>query len=408
MNKNIVIIATLFIAGVAQGQESAINAILQQIEANNKELQANTQLISSQKLENRAENNLPDPTLSYAHLWDSQNSDETVGELVVAQSFDFPTLYATRSKMNRLKSNALDAQATAFRQEVLLQAKEVCLDIIMLHKQQQLLNIRLENAEELSALYKQRLETGDANILEINKLNLELLNVRTEVRMNRSTLGNKLKELQALNGNQMLTAGRPQPDMQTPTAEVLGLTEYPIAVLPEDVRPLIAELITEDAALQLLNSENEVARKQLSASRQGWLPKLELGYRRNTENGHPLNGIVVGFSIPIFENRKKVKAAKAQANSTDYLAENAQTKAYTNLWQLCDEANSLHSSIQEYKQTLGEQQNLTLLKQALEGGELSLIEYFVEASVVYQSQANLIELENQYQKTLSRIYKSRL
>ena len=225
MNKRFFIFsaAILAFAGMS-AQTSGIDAVLQQIEANNKELQANSHLISSQKLENKTNNNLPDPTLSYAHLWDSKSSDETVGEMVISQSFDFPTLYATRGKMNRLKTNALDAQATAFRQQILLQAKEVCLDIIMLQRQQALLDERLKNAEELSAMYTRRLETGDANALETNKINLELLNVRTEARMNQTALNNKLKELLVLNGNQPFTPGRPMPGV-TPNAQALGLTE---------------------------------------------------------------------------------------------------------------------------------------------------------------------------------------
>ena len=117
-----------------EGRGEAIDFVLQQIEMNNKELKANAQLISSQKLENKTVNNLPDPTLSYAHLWDSKNSNETVGELVVSQSFEFPTIYATRGKMNRFKTGALDAQAIAFRHQILLQAKQICLDIIMLQR----------------------------------------------------------------------------------------------------------------------------------------------------------------------------------------------------------------------------------------------------------------------------------
>ena len=54
-------------AGSAQAQNS-IEQVLRNIETNNKELQANKQLIQSQKLEARTDNNLPDPTLSYAHL----------------------------------------------------------------------------------------------------------------------------------------------------------------------------------------------------------------------------------------------------------------------------------------------------------------------------------------------------
>lgn len=143
--------------------------------------------------------------------------------------------------MNRLKANALDAQATAFRQQILLQAKEVCLDIIMLQRQQALLDERLKNAEELSAMYTRRLETGDANALETNKINLELLNVRTEARMNQTALNNKLKELLVLNGNQ--PPHRRPISGTIPDAQTLGLTEYPAVPLPADFRPLVDELL---------------------------------------------------------------------------------------------------------------------------------------------------------------------
>lgn len=404
--KNIIIILIACMAPLSlsfgEDRVGAIDAVLRQIEANNKELQANAQLISSQKLENRTNNNLADPTLSYAYLWDSKNSDETVGELVISQSFDFPTLYATRGKMNRLKTSALDAQATAFRQQILLQAKEICLDIIMLQRQQSLLDERLKNAEELSSMYNKRLETGDANILETNKINLELLNVRTEARMNATALNNKLKELTALNGNQALTVS------DRPVAQALGLTEYPAVPLPVNFQQVCDELLASDPALQSLHGESAAARQQISASKQGWLPKLELGYRRNTESGHPLNGVVVGFSFPIFENRSKVKIAKSQALNIDYQKENAALQASSTLWQLYEEARNLHTSMEEYERTFRQQQDLTLLKQALMGGQISMIEYFVEISVVYQSKANLLQLENQYQKAMAQIYKSKL
>jgi len=37
-----------------------------------------------------------------------------------------------------------------------------------------------------------------------------------------------------------------------------------------------------------------------------------------------------------------------------------------------------------------------------------MIEYFVEVSVIYQSHQNYLQLENQYQKAMARIYKSKL
>ena len=393
MKQLFIFTATILACMGMRAQETGIDSVLRQIEANNKELQANAQLISSQKLESRTENNLPDPTLSYAHLWDSKNSDETVGEMVVSQSFDFPTLYITRGKMNRLKTGALDAQAATMRQQILLQAKEVCLDIIMLQHQQELLDARLKNAEELAAMYAKRLATGDANALETNKINLELLNVRTEASLNETALRNKQQELNTLNGN---------------IPVVFEENQYPAIPFPTDYQILKSEVMATDRTLMALGNESLVARKQIAVNKSQWLPKLELGYRRNTETGVPFNGVVVGFSFPLFENRNKVKIAKAQALNIDLQKDNATLQVESELAQLYREAKTLHASMEEYSKTFQSQQDLSLLKQALTGGQISMIEYFVEVSVIYQSHQNYLQLENQYQKAMARIYKSKL
>lgn len=384
--------ALLTLTGEVQAQ-NGIEQVLKNIESNNKELQANAQLIASQKLEAKTDNNLPDPTLSYAHLWGSKDKSETIGELVVSQSFDFPSLYVTRNKLNRLKAGTYDSQASVFRQDILLQAKEVCLDIIMLRQQKHILEERLSNAEELAKMYAKRLQTGDANALETNKINLELLNVRTEASLNETALRNKLQELNALNGN---------------IPVVFEENQYPAIPFPGDYQIVKSEVMAADRTLMTLGNESLVARKQIAVNKSQWLPKLELGYRRNTETGVPFNGVVVGVSFPIFENRNKVKIAKAQALNIDLQKDNATLQVESQLAQLYREAKTLHASMEEYRKTFQSQQDLELLKQALAGGQISMIEYFVEVSVIYQSHQNYLQLENQYQKAMARIYKSKL
>lgn len=383
--------ALLALAGVQA--QNGIEQVLRNVEANNKELQANGQLISSQKLEAKTDNNLADPTLSYAHLWGAKDKSETIGELVVSQSFDFPSLYISRAKLNRLRSSSFDGQASVFRQSVLLQAKEVCLDIIMLRQQKQILQERLHNAQELSAMYQKRLQTGDANVIETNKINLELLNVKTEASLNETALRNKLQELNALNGSLPV---------------VFEENTYPAVIFPADYQMLKTEVLAADPTLQALASESAAARKQIGVNKQGWLPKLEVGYRRNTETGTPFNGVVVGFSFPIFENKSKVKIAKAQSMNTDFLREGAALRVESEVSQLYNEAQTLRTSMNEYEKTFQAQQDLALLKQALTGGQISMIEYFVEVSVVYQSKQNYLQLENQYQKAMAKIYKNSL
>ena len=252
---------------------------------------------------------------------------------------------------------------------------------------------RLRNAEELAKMYAKRLQTGDANALETNKINLELLNVKTETSLNETALRNKLQELNTLNGN---------------IPVVFEENTYPATPFPADYQILKSEVLSADRTLMAFNNESLVARKQIAVNKSQWLPKLELGYRRNTETGTPFNGVVVGFSFPLFENRNKVKIAKAQALNIDLQKDNATLQVESELAQLYREAKTLHTSMEEYRKTFQAQQDLALLKQALTGGQISMIEYFVEVSVIYQSHQNYLQLENQYQKAMARIYKSKL
>ena len=265
--------------------------------------------------------------------------------------------------------------------------------IFLMPPSMQTLEERLRNAEELAKMYAKRLQTGDANALETNKINLELLNVRTEASLNETALRNKMQELNTLNGN---------------IPVVFEESRYPLTPFPSDYQILKSEVLSADRTLMALGNESLVARKQIAVNKSQWLPKLELGYRRNTETGTPFNGVVVGFSFPLFENRNKVKIAKAQALNIDLQKENATLQVESELSQLYREAKALHNSMEEYKKTFRSQQDLALLKQALTGGQISMIEYFVEVSVIYQSHQNYLQLENQYQKAMARIYKSKL
>ena len=49
-----------------------------------------------------------------------------------------------------------------------------------------------------------------------------------------------------------------------------------------------------------------------------------------------------------------------------------------------------------------------MLKEAVLAGQLSIIEYYVEAEGVYRNMQAYMEVENQYQKVMASIYKNRL
>ena len=374
--------------------QTSIDEVLRSVAANNPELRANGQLIQSRKLEARLDNNLPDPSVSYSHQFGNREGMGFQGELVASQSFDFPTVYAQKHQLTKAKSVALDREGNAFRQDLLLQAKNLCLDLVFLNQQRALLDERLRNAEQLAALFATRLERGDANVLETNKIQLELLNVKTEARANETARQAKLRELATLNGGE----GIAFEDTTYHTESEL----LPYAVLSEEV-------MAADSRLNLLRGEQPTASRQLQVNQAKRLPGFELGYRMNSATGGArFNGFLVGISIPLFSNRNYIKQARAQQLYTELQLESTTRTVENTLRQDYEEALTLRSSMQEYAQLLQSQNSLALLNKAIQAGQISMIAYFVDATAYYQSVENYLRLQYQYQTVIARLYKHRL
>lgn len=392
--KQFIVITLLASAALSVNGQNSIDAVLRSIEANNKELQANNQLTVSKKLEAKLDNNLPDPSVSYVHQYGNREGMGIQGELVASQWFDFPSVYVQKNKLAKSKAASFDRQGAEFRQQILLQAKEICLDLVLLNQQRALLDQRRQNAEQLAELYAMRLETGDANILETNKIDLELLNAKTEARMNESARIAKLQELATLNGG-----------IAIDFTDTTYMSDGDILSFEE----LCAEAVTSNPQLLTLKSEQVAARRQLSVNKSKSLPSFELGYRMNTATGgERFNGFLVGISIPLFSNRNNVKQAKAQALYTDLQLESTTTTVESELHQLYNQSVALKTSMDEYNTVLKSQNSLALLNKAIQTGQISMIEYFVDVTTFYQSMQNYMQLQNEYQKVMAQLYKYKL
>ena len=389
MKKILITIALCIPMGM---QAQSIEQVLQSIEQNNKELQSQIQLSKAQKMENRTGNNLSDPSVSYASTYKNGAGTGHGTEFVVSQEFDFPTQYLTRNRQADLANEAVDMEHQAIRRDILLRAKNLCLDLVLLNQEKALMDIRKKNADELEALFGKRLEAGDASILEVNKIKMERMNVQTEVAQNNAAHRAALQSLLAMNGNMPLEFT----DAQYPQVKEIN-----------DFNALRDQVVASDYNLQALAFATKAAEKQVSVNKQNWLPKLSAGFKRSTDSDASMNGFVVGGSIPIFSNRKKVQIAKAQALSAQLMQEDAKLQVENNLMALYNEMQQLKEAMNTYDVPLM-YQTLDLLKEALKEGEISLVEYFVEAETVYKNLQAHMQLENQYQKVMADIYKNEL
>ena len=369
-----------------------IESVLQQIEQNNKELQAQQKLTEAAKMEVRTQNNLEDPKVSYSPFFGKGIDGVASSEMVVSMGFDFPTLYVSRHQEGNLQHVYLDYQQQTVRRDILLQAKNLCLDLIRLNQEHELLMARSKNATTLLELFEKRLEEGDANALDVNKIKMERMNVQTEVARNHAAHRTALQQLMAMNANLPLEF-----------ADKI----YPKVDLVRDYNQLYDEVMGSDVAIKAAIAAVRAAEKNVSVNKQQWIPTFEVGYRRNTSLNENFNGVLVGGSIPLFSNRKKVKIAKAQAISSQLTLDNARLQVEAAVQSQFNEIQQLREALDAYDVDLMHE-TLDMLNEAVTSGHLSVITYYVEADNVYKNLAAYMEVENQYQKVMAEVYKNRL
>ena len=373
-------------------QAQQIEEVLQSVAQNNVELQARQQELEAAGLEIRMQNSLEDPSVEYSPFFRKGESGMTSSELVVKQGFDFPTIYAARGKAGKLQRSALERQWDAARQEVLLQAKNLCLDLVLYNQTRELLEERKKNADEMLALFEKRLQEGDANILEVNKIKMERMNVQTEVAQNMAAHRTALQQLLALNGNRPLN---------------FSSDRYPRTEAPADFNALYDEVMASDAQLQAANMEAQAAEQVLQVNKQNWLPKLEVAYRRNTDMSESSNGFLIGGSLPLYSSHRKLKIARAQALSARLTLDDARLQREAALHGQFNELCRLKEAMDVYDIPLMHE-TLRMLHDAVVAGQLSIIEFYVETENVYQNLQAYMSLENQYQKLLAEVYRCRL
>lgn len=386
-----IIIAAIAIAATASIKAQDINAVLKSIEQNNVELKALQKGNEAAGIEIKSQNTLEDLSIEYSPFFQSKVSGIASSELVITQGFDFPTLYGARKKAGKLQRNVLDMQYQTARRDILLNAKKLCLDIINYNKQKQLLQERRKNADELLAMFKVKFDNGEATSLELNKIKLDRMNLETELVQADTKHANALQQLQALNGGLPIE---------------VNMTEYP-AVPADNDQTMYEKAVATDWNVRTAQASVLAAEQDVKVNKQSWIPKLEIGYRRNTDGDMASNGFLVGGSIPLFSSKNKVKIAKARQSEAVMQHANARINAENSARALVNQMKQLKASVDAYDVPLM-RQTLKLLRTAVENGEISVTDYYVEAEGIYKNMVTYMDIERQYQDVVTEIYKNDL
>ncbi|HIT49380.1 MAG TPA: TolC family protein [Candidatus Coprenecus stercoripullorum] len=393
MRRILYVAAAACITVFSHAQDNTAEQVLASIERNNPRLKALYSSGEASKMEIRAENNWQqDLSFSYSPFFAPGVKGIASSEMVLSTGFDFPTQYVARHKSGKMRSDAIDRQYQLARRDILLQARLLCMDIVRLNQEKALLGRRLSNAEELLALMEKRFSEGDASIIEVNKVKMEMMDMKSAAVRNSAALETAMSGLSALNG------GIPVD---------FDAVAYPAMEPVGDPEAFISETLESDMAVKSAEAALDAADGYVRLNRQNWLPKFEIGYRRNTALAEASHGFLIGASIPLFSNRNKTKIAEAERYAAGNMLNDTRMQAESALRSALGEIRQLQSALDVYDVQLM-YGTLDALKKAVEGGMISVMDYYVEADGVYSSLLEYIDVENRYYRLMAEVRKNEL
>jgi len=378
-------IIILFAAGL---RAQTIESVLELVEQHNTTLAALRKKTDAEKIGNKTGIYLDNPEAEFHYLWGTPSAIGNRQDFSVSQSFDFPTAYSYEKQIADISNQQTELQYVKQQKEILLETKLLLYDLIYLNALKLELTKRTEHASTIAKSYNARFEAGDANILEFNKAKLNLLNSEKEleaVEVKRLAL---LSELKRLNGG-----------------EFINFTDstFSPAGLPTNFEQWYAVAEESNPVLDWLKQEIEKSNKQVKLEKAMSLPKFKGGYMSEKVMDEQFQGIAVGLSISLWQDKNKVKYAKAKKDAVESEIFDTRLQFYNHLQTLYAQASGLQKNVAEYRAELEPLDHSGLLLKALDVGEITLIDYIMELTIYYDSVNTLLQLERDMKKSVARL-----
>lgn len=376
------------LASISLNAQSSVETALKAIEENNNTLKALKETTKSQKLENKTGIYLSNPEVGFNYLWGNPSTIGNRTDFSISQAFDIPTITGMKNKIADERNSLAEWQYKAERMNILLEAKQYCIELIYFNALKKELDIRLQHAQTIALGYQNRLNSGDANILEYNKAQLSLSATTGEIARIDVERNALLSQLKRLNGGLDI---------------VMDDYQFNQKQLPLNFDDWYLQAEQKNPILAYIKQEVVVSQKQVSLNKAKGLPTFSAGYMSENVVGQRFQGLTMGVSVPLWENKNRVKQAKsavvaAQARQTD-----SKQQFYNQLQIQYNRALGLKNTAESYRKSLVMANSTELLKKALDAGEISLLNYMVELGLYYNMVNQTLEAERDYQKALAEL-----
>lgn len=391
MNK---LVALTFLSGfccLASAQTVREN-ILHVVEENSPKLKAMRMLNEASYWENRSGITLSDPEVGYVYQENFEEDDSQVHQFSVSQSLDFSVI-SGRKKKKALAQAALDERGyqkerVAFDLETL----QLLDKLVFLRKMDGLYGQMVETNQQIVKLYESSLKRGDCSKLEYSRVRLVLADVVASHKTNSLELNSAYLRLVSMNGGERV--------------DTVGLSYDPVS-LPQDFEAWFSSVVDSLPVMKESAQQQSLCEAERKLAQSGWWPKLSAGYELEKTVGANAHSAIVGLSLPLWENRNSLKAAKLKSSAAEMQTVVNRQEQHDAIFLLYNEAQSLQVLDEAYHESLDElMEAQALMNKAVNAGELSLTDYLVEMATYYDLLGKLLDAEFKYQqaKTALLVY----
>ena len=379
-----ILLTSLTLSAKAQG----IEAVLQQIEANNTTLAALRQQAEAEKLGNHTTANFSDPEVEMGYLWGSPSSIGHRKDFSASQSVDMATLSGARRQLVRQQNLLVDEQMDAARLSILLEARQLYVDAIYYNRLCQHFTLRHEQAKMVADMQLRRLKEGDNTRIDYQQALLDQHMTSGQLQRCLTERQVTMEGLKRLNGNRDL---------------IVGDTLFPAIVLPNDDATLMREMTARHPSLRALKQQLTVTRQQLTVNRREGLPQVSLGFMGEYVEGEKYQGVKLGMSIPLWSNCNKVRQAKAKVAADEARLTDGFEQRLNAVQTLFKRQQGLRLTADTYREAMEKSSNGPLLQKAMEAGQLSVIDYLNGLRLTDAAIEAWLDAEREWQRTCAEL-----
>lgn len=391
LSRNAALSAIAFVSMtfVSWAQNSA-EVVLASVEKNNPELQALRKRTESEKYGFKAERMVEAPEIGFDYLWGSPADIGTRKDISVTQSIDIATISGTKGKIAKSESELSDMQFNVRRQEILLQAKLLYINIIYCNAVGAELERRLERSEKVESVYRDMQVRGETDMIEVNKAHLAYLAQRNALARNKMEAEGFRLELQRLNGGEPL--------------EINDLSYVRRDMLPADFDTWYKEVADRSPEIRAARQNVKVNEAVARGIKMSSCPTITAGYMAELVKGSNFRGLTLGLSIPLWSARSKTRQANLSCEASRLEVKDVEASEYSALRSLYEKASGLKDLSDELVLSLAvSDEAMSMTEKKFNEGEISLMDSIMELSLYYSVVDESLAASKDYDLALAEL-----